>query len=259
MIDLILDRDEDGQIATVTINRPSKLNALNAAVLRELSTAWSELEADARVRVAILTGSGKAFVAGADIAEMSAMTPRQALEFAQAGQKLGLQMEELRFPIIAAVNGHALGGGTELALCCDFIYASDAARFGQPEVTLGLMPGFGGTQRLARRIGQAQARELIFSGEIIDAPRALSLGLVNRVYPAAELLARAREVADRIKSRGPLAVAASKRVLNQGFDADQRVGNQLEAHAFAALFGTDDQREGTRAFLEKRPPAFKGQ
>jgi enoyl-CoA hydratase len=247
-------------IAVVTINRPDKLNALNACVLAELTQAFVRLsESEPAVRVAILTGAGdKAFVAGADIAEMADMGASRAKAFSDAGHRLGLVMEAAAFPIIGAVNGFALGGGCELALCCDFIYASDKARFGQPEVNLGLMPGFGGTQRLARRVGLACARELIYTADAIPADRALALGLANEVVPHAELMDRVRAVAAKIASKAPVAIAYSKRVMARGFDADLAVANELEATAFAALFDTEDMREGTRAFVEKRAAKFIG-
>jgi enoyl-CoA hydratase len=250
----------EGGIATVTVNRPEKLNALNAHVLRELTAAFVALsESKPPTRVAILTGAGdKAFVAGADIAEMSALSAAEAKAFSDSGHRLGVVLESAPFPVIAAVNGYALGGGCELALACDFIYASDKARFGQPEVNLGLMPGFGGTQRLARRVGLARARELIYSGDAIPADRALAIGLVNEVVPHAELGERVRAVAKKIAAKAPLAVAASKRVMARGYDADLSVGNELEASAFSALFDSEDMREGTKAFVEKRPAEFKG-
>ncbi|MFO0565833.1 MAG: enoyl-CoA hydratase-related protein [Polyangiaceae bacterium] len=247
-------------IAVVTITRPEKLNALNARVLAELTRAFLELsQGDEPTRVAILTGAGdKAFVAGADIAEMSELNAEQAKAFSDAGHRLGLVIESARFPVIAAVNGFALGGGCELALACDFIYASDKARFGQPEVNLGLMPGFGGTQRLARRVGLARARELVYTADTLTAERALAIGLVNAVVPHAELGAKVRELAAKIAAKGPIAVAYSKRVMQKGYDTDLGVANELEATAFAALFDTEDMREGTRAFVEKRPAKFQG-
>src|SRR5258706_12012018 len=249
----------DAAIATVTVNRPDKLNSLNTVVLRELTAAFISLDRSYAVRAAILTGAGeKAFVAGADIAEMSAMNAAQAKAFSDSGHRLGVLLETSPFPVIAAVNGYALGGGCELALACDFIYASDNARFGQPEVNLGLMPGFGGTQRLSRRIGISRARELIFTGEPIKAERALELGLVNEVFPLASLMDRVRSTAEKIASKGPIAIAYSKRVIERGYDAGLGVGNELEATAFSTLFDTADMREGTQAFLEKRPAKFQG-
>jgi enoyl-CoA hydratase len=246
-------------IATITLNRPEKLNAINAELLADLSAAVHELDADPGVRVAILTGAGeKAFAAGADIAAMSEMPPAEARRFAEAGHAVGAAIEEAHFPVIAAVNGFALGGGCELALACDFIYASDKAKFGQPEVNLAVVPGFGGTQRLARRVGIGRARELCYTGDVVAADEALRIGLVNAVVPHAELLARVQEVAKKIAAKGPLAIAQAKRVVLRGADIPLATAHELEAQAFAGLFGSHDQREGMKAFLEKRTAAFTG-
>jgi enoyl-CoA hydratase len=254
--------ERDGYVATVTINRPDKLNALSTKVVRDLMMAFHQLvfpsDGD-RPRVVILTGAGeKAFVAGADIAEMSAMNAAEAKGFADAGHRLGALMESAPFAVISAVNGFALGGGTELALCGDFIYASEKARFGQPEVKLGVIPGFGGTQRLARRVGLGMARELVYTGRMIDAAEALRIGLANQVVAHGELMAKVREVANEIAARGPVAVAAAKRCMLRGYDQDLVNANELEAAEFAVLFGTEDQSEGMKAFLEKREPSFQG-
>jgi enoyl-CoA hydratase len=254
---VLVQRDE--HVVILTLNRPDKLNALSRELLGELSLQVAELSTDPSVRCAILTGAGdKAFAAGADIAAMSEMTPTQAKAFAETGHRLGHAIESAPFPFLAAVNGFALGGGCELALACDFAYASDKAKLGQPEVNLGVIPGFGGTQRLARRVGAARARELCMTGDMIGAEEALRIGLVNAVVPHAELLPRVREVAKKIASKGPLAIAAIKRVVVRGADVPLPTANELEATAFAALFGTGDQREGMRAFLEKRPAKFEG-
>ncbi len=189
---------------------------------------------------------------------MSELSAAEAKAFSDAGHDLGYAIENAPYPVIAAVNGFALGGGCELALACDFIYASDKARFGQPEVNLGLMPGFGGTQRLARRVGAARAKELIYTADMVKADAARDMGLVNEVVPAAELMQRVRAVADKIAAKGPLAVAASKRVMVRAGDADLPLANELEATAFGALFDSADMREGTRAFVEKRPAKFQG-
>jgi enoyl-CoA hydratase len=260
--DLVLV-ERTGSIVTITINRPTKLNALNAHLVAELSRTFEVLasagEGEDAVRAAILTGAGsKAFVAGADIGEMAEMTPVAAKRFADAGQRLCHRIEALPFPVIAAVNGFALGGGCELALACDFIYAAEGAKLGLPEVTLGVMPGFGGTQRLLRRVGAARAREFVYTGDMVSAEQALAIGLVNAVYPAAELVLRARDAALKIASRGPLAVAAAKRVMLQGEGIDLASACELEAQTFAGLFGSDDQREGMKAFLAKAKPAFLG-
>jgi enoyl-CoA hydratase len=253
--------DEKNQIATLTINRPSKLNALSAQVLSELLQAFQALEsapAGQRVRAAILTGAGeKAFVAGADIAEMAGLSAAQGYAFSAAGHRLGRLMEDVSFPIIAAVNGFALGGGCELALCADYIFAAEHAKFGQPETNLGLLPGFGGTQRLSRRVGLGRARELIYSGEPISAAQALSIGLVNRVLPAAELLTQTEQHALRIAGQAPLAVAAAKRALNRGFNADLATACELEATAFGALFASEDAQSGLAAFLAKQHATYQ--
>jgi enoyl-CoA hydratase len=255
--------ERTGHVVTVTVQRPDKLNALNAAVLSELTQAFQGLVepedgAGPETRAAILTGAGKAFIAGADIAEMAGMGPMEARRFAETGHRLCALLEAAPFPIIAAVNGFALGGGCELALACDFIYAAEGAKLGQPEVNLGITPGFGGTQRLMRRVGSARARELIYTGDMITAEHALAMGLVNAVVPAAELLLRARDTALKIASRGPLAVGTAKRVMLRGEGLDLTAANELEIHAFAALFGSEDQKAGMKAFLEKSKPSFSG-
>ncbi len=244
--------------ATITVNRPDKLNALNPTVIRELTRAVYEVS-NSDAGAAIVTGAGdKAFVAGADIAAMSKMSTTEAKAFSDAGHRLAWHIEQSAVPFIAAVNGFALGGGTELALACDFIYASEKARFGQPEVNLGLMPGFGGTQRLARRIGIGRARELVYTGDLVNADESLRIGLINRVVPPGELMVAAREVAAKISSKAPVAIARCKRVMALGADTDLATACELEASAFHGLFGTEDAREGTRAFLEKRAPKFEG-
>jgi enoyl-CoA hydratase len=254
----ILVSEQDG-IGRITVNRPDKLNALNRSVIDELTAAVRAVSRPSGPRVVILAGAGeKAFVAGADIAEMSTMSTVDAKAFSDAGHGLCALIEQAPCPFIAMVTGFALGGGCELALACDFIYASDKARFGQPEVNLGLMPGFGGTQRLARRVGPGRARELVYTGDFVNAEQALAMGLVNQVVPLADLEAKVVAVAQKIATKSPLGVASSKRVLLRGADADIEVGCELEATAFAALFGSTDQKEGTKAFLEKRPPQFQG-
>jgi enoyl-CoA hydratase len=252
----------DGSIATVTINREDALNALSSKVIAELTTAATELEVASDVRVVILTGVGdKAFVAGADIAEMLEMAPTHAQAFAAMGGALGESIETSDKPWIAAVNGFALGGGCELALACDFIYASEKAKFGQPEVKLGVIPGFGGTQRLARRVGIAKAKELCMTGDQIGAAEALRIGLADAVWPHAELMAKCKDVAGRIAANGPLAVAEVKRLVHLGQSATLEHALQLEQRSFGLLFATADQREGMSAFLAKprRPAQFKGQ
>jgi enoyl-CoA hydratase len=249
----------EGPLATLTVNRPDKLNALNAEVIAGLRAAVATLAANADLRCAILTGAGeRAFVAGADIAAMQSMTPEQARSFARAGHDLGEAMEALPIPVIAAVNGFALGGGCELALACDFVYASSKARFGQPEVKLGVIPGFGGTQRLARRVGIARARELVYSGAMIGAEDALRIGLVNAVYAPEELMPAVRTLATSIAQMGPFAIARAKQVLLEGEERPLAEANALEVEAFARCFTTEDQREGMQAFLEKRAASFTG-
>jgi enoyl-CoA hydratase len=251
--------DRRGPLALVTLNRPDKLNALNEQLIDELSAAFEELDVDTSTLVAILTGAGdKAFAAGADIAAMAELTTSRAKVFAEKGHHLGSCIETAHFPTIAAVNGFALGGGCELALACDFIYASDKAKLGQPEVNLGVIPGFGGTQRLARRVGIGRARELCYTGDVVGAEDALRMGLVNAVVPHAELLARAEATAKKIAGKGPLAIAQAKRVILRGADLPLATANELEMQAFASLFGTADQKEGMRAFLDKRAAKFEG-
>jgi enoyl-CoA hydratase len=249
----------EGAVATVTLNRPDKLNALSHELLTELHAAMGDLDRDPDVRVAILTGAGeKAFAAGADIAAMAEMTPTQARAFAEFGHAVTARLETVHFPVIGAVHGFALGGGCEIALACDFLYASDKAKFGQPEVNLAVIPGFGGTQRLARRVGIGRARELCLTGDVIGAEEALRIGLVNKVVPEAELLAKVTEVAARIASKGPLAIAQCKRVMLRGMDVPMATAGELEAQSFAALFGSADQREGMAAFIQKRKATFHG-
>ncbi len=246
-------------IATVTINRPQSLNALNGEVLRELECTFYELERDATVQVVILTGAGeKAFVAGADIKEMAALNSCQAHTFARQGQQVLLALEKMSKPVIAAVNGFALGGGLELALACDFIYAAEKAKFGFPEVTLGVIPGFGGTQNLPRLIGKNRANELIFTGKIIDAQKACSWGIVNELCPADELLATARATAGAITKVGPLAVGYAKDAIANGLNMSKEDGCRYEASLFGVLFASADQKEGMAAFVDKRKAAFSG-
>ncbi len=251
---------QDGAVATITVARPDRLNALSPEVIAELNDAVAEVARRAEeLRCLVLTGEGKAFVAGADIAAMQHMTTGEAADFASLGHLLGSALEALPLPVIAAVNGFALGGGCELALACDFIYASDRAKLGQPEVKLGVIPGFGGTQRLLRRVGVAMARELVFTGVMIDAQEALRIGLVNRVFPHDELLAKTYEAARTIAEMGPLAVAAAKRVIREGEMMPLAQANELEIEAFAHCFRTADQKEGMAAFLARRPAAFRGE
>jgi enoyl-CoA hydratase len=252
--------EETGGIAVLTLNRPEALNALNAQLLEELSHAIEAIDRHSSIRALLLTGSGeKAFVAGADIKEIADLTPEKAMRFAERGQKIFRRLEILKVPVIAAVNGFALGGGCELAMSCDFIYASTNARFGLPEVSLGIMPGFGGTQRAARFVGWARAKEMIMTGRHYNAQEALAIGLVNAVCEPSELLKMATATATMIATRAPMAVARSKEAVNRGYDLSIDEGMEVERELFSELFRTQDQKEGTRAFVEKRKPQFKGE
>jgi enoyl-CoA hydratase len=248
--------DRDGPVAVISVNRPKSLNALNSQTLRELTQAVRD---NADQRAIVLTGAGdKAFVAGADIAEMLPMTPWAAREFSELGHVLTALLEDIPCATIAAVNGYALGGGLELAVACDIIFASENARLGLPEVSLGVTPGFGGTQRLVRLVGKLRAKEMIFTGDMVDAKTALEIGLLNGIVPREQLLAHCIQVAGKIAQRGPLAVARAKRLVERGYDMPLRAANRQEAESFALLFDTEDRREGMRAFIEKRQPKFTG-
>lgn len=250
---------ERGHVRIISVNRPDVLNALNKKTLLELERALSEAEQTADVRCVILTGAGeKAFVAGADITEMKSLGPVEAEQFSALGHRVLDKIERLRCPVIAAVNGFALGGGLELALACDFIYASENAQLGLVEVGLGLIPGFGGNARLMRRVGPGHARELIFSGRRIKAEEALRIGLVNRVVPAGEVVDAATKTAEAIAEKGPYAVSVAKRLLVEAVDADSRTIHRMEQHSFGLIFGTRDHEEGINAFLEKRAPTYEG-
>ena len=250
--------DQQGSVWVVAVDRPQVLNAVNAQVLAELTACVEEAAATRGVGGMVLTGTGKAFVAGADIAAMAEMSPDQALALAGKGHALGEMLSTVAIPVIAAVNGFALGGGCELAMACDFIYASEKAKFGQPEVKLAVIPGFGGTQRLLRRVGLARAVELCMTGDMIDAAEAFRMGLVNRVLAPDQLLPTAVATAQRIAQHGPLAVAKVKEVMHRGAELPLDDANQLEQTTFAELFATQDQREGMAAFLAKRSPKFEG-
>jgi enoyl-CoA hydratase len=249
----------EGTTAVLTVDRPKALNALNTATLEQLEKALASVATQPLLRGLIVTGAGeKAFVAGADIAEMVSLTLAQSLAFGALGHRTFDALERLHCPTVAAVNGFALGGGCELALACDLIYAAETAKFGLPEVSLGIIPGFGGTQRLTRLVGRARAKELIFTGDMVDAARARDIGLALDVVPGAQLMDHCRAVIGRIAKKGPLAVAAAKRVIDQGADGTLAAGNALEREAFAELFQSADRREGMAAFLEKRTAAFRG-
>ncbi|HZS45023.1 MAG TPA: enoyl-CoA hydratase-related protein [Blastocatellia bacterium] len=252
------EKSDDG-IALIMIDRPEKLNALNLSTINELTRAFLDAKTDDAVRAVILTGGGgKAFVAGADIAEMAALGPEAAKSFAQCGQKLTLLIENLGKPVIAAVNGFALGGGCELAMACTFRLASDRAKFGQPEVKLGLIPGFGGSQRLARLVGRGRALQLLLTGEMISSAEAYRIGLVNEITSDDELLSTAEELADKMKRNAPLALKYCIEATNIGVEMPMEEALFLEATLFGLCFATEDMREGTQAFLEKRQPDFKG-
>jgi enoyl-CoA hydratase len=251
--------DVEDQIATVTVERPKVLNALNRRTLDELEQVFTEIGERDEIAGVILTGAGdKAFVAGADIAELAELSTVSGRATARRGQSVLSKIERLGKPTIAAINGYALGGGCELALACTLRVAAAHARIGLPEVTLGIIPGYGGTQRLARLVGQGRAYELILTGEPITAESALAIGLVNRVVPAGELLPTAREILSTIAKRGPLAVGAALDVVRLGLDASLDGGLDLEAAYFGVLCGTEDMREGMQAFLEKRAARFRG-
>ena len=246
------------RIGTLTINRPDKLNALNRATIDELDVAISDLVASPDVGGIIVTGAGRAFVAGADIAELSALNPTSMYTLSRRGHEVFGRFEESPKPIIAAVNGFALGGGCELAMACHVRIASDLAKFGQPEVKLGLIPGYGGTQRLPRLVGPGHAAQLLLTGEIIDAAEASRIGLVNRVVPAAELMSVVEGLMKQMLANAPLALSAILDGIRRAADAPPTALFELEAMNFSGLASTDDMREGTAAFLEKRPPQFGG-
>ncbi len=246
------------RVATITVNRPEKLNALNAATIGELEMAIDECRTREDIGAVILTGAGKGFIAGADISELANQSPIDAKSRALRGQRVFAKFERSPKPVIAAVNGFALGGGCELAMSCHFRLASEFAKFGQPEVKLGICPGYGGTQRLPRLVGKGRALQLLLTGEMIDAQEAYRIGLVNKVYPAAELLPAADAMLRQILANGPLAIAMCIEAVQHGLDAQLDDALTLEANHFAILAGTADMREGTSAFLAKRPPAFTG-
>ena len=244
-------------IGYVTINRPETLNALNKTVLEELFDVFNQIDADENVRVVILTGEGRSFVAGADIGQMSTLTVAEGRQFGAYGHKVMNFMEKMEKPIIAAVNGFALGGGCELAMACDFRVASSKAKFGQPEVGLGITPGFGGTQRLSKLVGKGMAKMLILTADTINAAEALRIGLVEKVTEPEDLMPVCEEIAGKIASKAPIAVGLAKTCINKGYHLDMFSGCALEAEAFGGCFGTEDQKEGMQAFLEKRPAQFK--
>jgi enoyl-CoA hydratase len=247
------------QIATITFNRPEVLNALNEASLKELSHAIDNVAEDGDIRVLILTGAGdKSFVAGADIREFLKFNALKAKLFSEMGHGLVNKLQEMPIPVIAAVNGFALGGGCEVVIACDFIYASENAMFGLPEINLGIIPGFGGTQRLPRLIGKNRAKEMIFTGKMIPATEAQAMGLVNKVCAQDELMDEVLNVAKIIISKGKVSLRAAKQAINTGMDVDLKTGCRIEIDAFAICQASPDAKEGTQAFLEKRGADFKG-
>jgi enoyl-CoA hydratase len=247
---------KEGAVATVTIDRPDALNALNEEVLAEFEKIITELDADREVLVVVVTGEGKAFVAGADIAAMADMDAAQARAFAENGQRVFLALERAHFITIAAVNGFALGGGMELALACDMRFASAKAKMGQPEVSLGVTPGFGGTQRLPKLVGPGAAMHLLTTGDQIDGARALELGVVNGVFEPAELLPKVKELAETIAKKGPTSLAMVKKAAHEGLTLTVEEGCKLEAELFAKCFEGGEGNEGMKAFLEKRAPKW---
>ena len=259
MSDHLLLIDTTDGVRTIRINRPDKLNALNAATLDALDAAFADAAGDDAVRVVVLTGAGpKAFVAGADIAEMNALTPVQGRDFSLRGTRMMRRVEKLNKPVIAMINGFALGGGLELAMCCHLRVAADTAKVGQPEINLGLIPGFGGSQRLLRLCGRAATLELCLTGAPVTAERALQLGIVNRVVAAAELEAETMKLATQLAGAAPLALRGMLDCVNIGGECGIEEGLEYESAQFGLMFATEDMREGTSAFLEKRKPAFAG-
>jgi enoyl-CoA hydratase len=255
---ILLEQPEAG-IYLLTVNRPKALNALNAATLDDIGSAIKAVAADDKARALLVTGAGdKAFVAGADIAEMKAATIEQGCAFSEQGMQVMHALEALPVPVIALVNGYALGGGCELALACDWILAAENAVFGQPEVNLGILPGFGGTQRLPRRIGSARALELLTTARQVKATEALAMGLANHIFPASELKAKGLEMARIIAAKGPVAVRLAKEAVKRGGNLDLFTACALETDFFARAFGSEDRKEGMAAFLEKRPARFSG-
>lgn len=255
---IIYEVEED--IAVIRFNRPKVLNAINPTVVAEVKDALEKIAADKSIKVLILTGEGdKAFVAGADIASMKDYTPLEGKFFSRQGQELLFQLEALPIPVIACVNGFALGGGTEISMACDFIYAADSAKFGQPEINLGIIPGFGGTQRLSRLVGKSMAKELCMTGVMISAQEAKDIGLVNKVFSKESLWEKTMKVAKVLASKGKVSIRAVKESIERGCDQDLRTGCYIESDAFGICFASEDGKEGMGAFLEKRKAEFKGE
>ncbi|MBR6539936.1 MAG: short-chain-enoyl-CoA hydratase [Bacteroidales bacterium] len=252
---LIIEKQED--ICIVKINNPQAMNALNSTVLSELDCAFSQIESDQTIKVVILTGEGRAFVAGADISQMSTMSAAEGKAFGEQGAAVFRKIEQLKVPVIAAVNGFTLGGGCELAMACDIRIASAKAKFGQPEVGLGITPGFSGTQRLPRLVGMGVAKELIYTADIIGADEAYRIGLVNKVAEPEALMDQAIEMAKKIASKAPIAVRYSKEAINRGCQVDIDTAIAIEANLFGLCFASEDQKEGMSSFLNKKAPEFK--
>lgn len=247
-------------VGVIKFNRPKALNAINQSVVDELNDALNQVENDDSIRVLILTGEGeKAFVAGADISHMAKFSPLEAQKFARDGQDLLFRLERLPIPVIACVNGFALGGGSEIAMACDFIYASEKAKLGQPEINLGIIPGFGGTQRLSRLVGKAMAKELCMTGVMISAREAKEIGMVNKVFPPDQLWEETLKTAKTLASKGRFSINAVKYCIERGYDVNLRDGCFMEGDAFALCLASPDGKEGMTAFLEKRKPEFKGE
>lgn len=251
--------DKTEGVATITINRPEALNALNKDVIREILGALKDAETDEAVHVIVITGAGeKSFCAGADLSQMKGMTPLKARELSDMGYMLCHAIEFLGKPVIAAINGYALGGGLEMAMACDLRVASDKARIGQTEVNVGLIPGWGGTQRLPRLVGKTVAKEMIYTGKMIDAQTALQIGLINKVFPADQFAAAAKEYTKELASKPPVAVKVSKALIDKGLESSLDAGLALEREGFGIIASTEDLQEGVNAFFEKRKPNFRG-
>lgn len=251
-----VDLSENG-VATLTLDNTLQLNALSTSFIKEIDSAIDSIIKDDKIRVLIITGSGKAFISGADISEMSDFTKEDALRFALQGNTLFRKIETLKIPVIAAINGYALGGGCEFALACDIRIASQKAKFGQPEVGLGITPGFSGTQRLPKVVGIAKAKELIFTGKIIDAEEALAIGLINLITTEDELIIKANELANTIASKAPIAVKNSKSAINMSQESDPDSGSEIEAELFSECFNSEDQKFGMKGFLNKEKVVYK--
>lgn len=256
MFETIIYEANEG-IGKITINRPEVLNALNYQVLEEVNEALDLATADENIKVLIITGNGRAFIAGADIATQAVMNPDEALRWGEYGSAIFRKLEQLPIPTIASINGFALGGGCELAMACDIMIASEKAKFGQPETSLGITPGFSGTQRLLRKVGKAKAKELIFTGDMIKADEALSIGLINKVVPHDELENETYAMAAKISKNAPVAIRYAKKTINQGAEVNIDSAIKIENSYFSMCFATEDQKEGMNAFLEKREAVFK--